>query len=206
MTIVGKINRLGGEHPAYPRDTLLYSGVYGDTALVNFKKGLYYIRGQGGGGGGGRNSFGNGGGGGSAAGFEGLVYLTKSCTLKVGAGVGGTQQVNGTDTYITGLMIMGGGGRGLENVIGIGGILNISPEVRVISSIISSNGTNGRMAQTDGGFISGAHSVLTNTGGGRGESSATAPGAGGGGGYQWHQSGGTGGGGELIIQYIKAKP
>ena len=53
MTLMGKINPLGGAVCAYTPGTILFDGSNGDSATLQMKKGFYFIRGQGAGAGGG---------------------------------------------------------------------------------------------------------------------------------------------------------
>lgn len=186
---------------------------------ITFKRGVYYIRGQGAGGGGGRNGyFGNGQGGGSGAGFEGYIYVKRDLgTVSVSAGVGGTEAYDGnpgTDTVVGSIMTLGGGKGGAgENKAHVAnaGILTInsSDNWEILSYTVKSNGNQGLEASNSASFISGGNSVLTGDGGGPTSNSnhdASAPGAGGGGGWGFNSSGGAGGAGECLIQYISYEP
>lgn len=191
----------------------------GKSSSVEFRKGVYYIRGQGAGGGGGRNGyFSNGQGGGSGAGFEGYIYIKRDLgTVSVSAGVGGTAAYDGnpgTDTVVGSIMTLGGGkgGAGESNEhVANGGIytFNSSNDWEIISSTVARNGNQGLEASNTASFISGGNSVLTGDGGGPTSDSnhdASAPGAGGGGGWAYNSSGGAGGAGECLIQYISYEP
>lgn len=186
---------------------------------ITFKRGVYYIRGQGAGGGGGRNGyFGNGQGGGSGAGFEGYIYVKRDLgTVSVSAGVGGTEAYDGnpgTDTVVGSIMTLGGGkgGAGEHKAhVANAGILTInsSDNWEILSYTVKSNGNQGLEASNSASFISGGNSVLTGDGGGPTSSSnhdASAPGAGGGGGWGFNIPGGAGGAGECLIQYISYEP
>lgn len=204
------------QYNSYEPDTVLCDINNGASASVIFKKGVYYVRGQGAGGGGGRNGyFGSGQGGGSGAGFEGYIYVKRDLgTVSVSAGVGGTEAYNGnpgTDTVVGSIMTLGGGkggaGENKEHVANAGiYTFNSSNDWEIISSTVARNGNQGLEATSSGDFVSGGNSVLTNSGGGKGHANATAPGAGGGGGYQFNINGGDGYYGELKIQYIRYEP
>ena len=204
------------QYNSYEPDTVLCNINNGASASVVFKKGVYYIRGQGAGGGGGRNGyFGNGQGGGSGAGFEGYIYVKRDLgAVSVSAGVGGTEAYDGnpgTDTVVGSIMILGGGkggaGENKEHVANAGiYTFNSSNDWEIISSTVARNGNQGLEATASADFVSGGNSVLTNSGGGKGHANATAPGAGGGGGYQFNINGGDGYYGELKIQYIRYEP
>lgn len=205
-------NPLGTEETnPYTPNEILCDINNGATKELEFYPGIYYIRGQGAGAGGGRNGYyGNGQGGGSGAGFEGYIQIKKYIKTTVIAGIGGLEAYNGnpgTDTKIDNILILGGGRGGIgENGTNIdnAGVLSFIENTvyEIINPIISSNGNIGLEATSSGSFVSGGNSILTNSGGGLGNSDATAPGAGGGGGYQWHTNGGNGMYGELLIKYI----
>lgn len=204
------------QYNSYEPDTVLCNISNGESSSVEFKKGVYYVRGQGAGGGGGRNGlYGNGQGGGSGAGFEGYIYVKRDLgAVSVSTGVGGTQAYDGnpgTDTIVGSIMTLGGGGGGAgENKANVAnaGIytFNSSDDWEIISCTVAQNGNHGLEATASADFVSGGNSVLTDSGGGKGHASSTAPGAGGGGGYQWNFDGGDGYYGELKIQYISYKP
>lgn len=204
------------QYNSYEPDTVLCDINNGASASVIFKKGVYYVRGQGAGGGGGRNGyFGNGQGGGSGAGFEGYIYVKRDLgAVSVSTGVGGTEAYDGnpgTDTVVGSIMTLGGGkggaGENKEHVANAGiYTFNSSNDWEIISSTVARNGNQGLEATSSGDFVSGGNSVLTNSGGGKGHANATAPGAGGGGGYQFNINGGDGYYGELKIQYIRYEP
>lgn len=204
------------QYNSYEPDTVLCDINNGASASVIFKKGVYYVRGQGAGGGGGRNGyFGNGQGGGSGAGFEGYIYVKRDLgTVSVSAGVGGTEAYDGnpgTDTVVGSIMTLGGGkggaGENKEHVANAGiYTFNSSDDWEIISFTVAQNGNQGLEATSSGDFVSGGNSVLTNSGGGKGHANATAPGAGGGGGYQFNINGGDGYYGELKIQYTRYEP
>lgn len=204
------------QYNSYEPDTVLCDINNGASASVIFKKGVYYVRGQGAGGGGGRNGyFGNGQGGGSGAGFEGYIYVKRDLgAVSVSTGVGGTEAYDGnpgTDTVVGSIMTLGGGkggaGENKEHVANAGiYTFNSSNDWEIISSTVARNGNQGLEATSSADFVSGGNSVLTNSGGGKGNANATAPGAGGGGGYQFHINGGDGYYGELKIQYIRYEP
>lgn len=204
------------QYNSYEPDTVLCDINNGASASVIFKKGVYYVRGQGAGGGGGRNGyFGNGQGGGSGAGFEGYIYVKRDLgAVSVSTGVGGTEAYDGnpgTDTIVGSIMTLGGGkggaGENKEHVANAGiYTFNSSDDWEIISFTVAQNGNQGLEATSSGDFVSGGNSVLTNSGGGKGHANATAPGAGGGGGYQFNINGGDGYYGELKIQYIRYEP
>lgn len=204
------------QYNSYEPDTVLCDINNGASASVIFKKGVYYVRGQGAGGGGGRNGyFGNGQGGGSGAGFEGYIYVKRDLgAVSVSTGVGGTEAYDGnpgTDTIVGSIMTLGGGkggaGENKEHVANAGiYTFNSSDDWEIISFTVAQNGNQGLEATSSGDFVSGGNSVLTNSGGGKGHANATAPGAGGGGGYQFDINGGDGYYGELKIQYIRYEP
>jgi hypothetical protein len=207
------------QYNSYEPNTVLCNISNGASSSVEFRKGVYYIRGQGAGGGGGRNGyFGNGQGGGSGAGFEGYIYVKRDLgAVSVSAGVGGTEAYDGnpgTDTVIGQLITLGGGKGGAgENKAHVAnaGILTInsSDNWEILSYTVKSNGNQGLEARTSASFISGGNSVLTGDGGGPTSDSnhdASAPGAGGGGGWSFNISGGAGGAGECLIQYISYEP
>lgn len=207
------------QYNSYEPDTVLCDINNGASASVIFKKGVYYVRGQGAGGGGGRNGyFGNGQGGGSGAGFEGYIYVKRDLgAVSVSTGVGGTEAYDGnpgTDTVIGQLITLGGGKGGAgENKAHVAnaGILTInsSDNWEILSYTVKSNGNQGLEARSSASFISGGNSVLTGDGGGPASDSnhdASAPGAGGGGGWQFNSSGGNGSYGECLIQYIGYEP
>lgn len=204
------------QYNSYEPDTVLCDINNGASASVIFKKGVYYVRGQGAGGGGGRNGyFGNGQGGGSGAGFEGYIYVKRDLgAVSVSTGVGGTEAYDGnpgTDTIVGSIMTLGGGkggaGENKEHVANAGiYTFNSSDDWEIISFTVAQNGNQGLEATSSGDFVSGGNSVLTNSGGGKGHANATAPGAGGGGGYQLNINGGDGYYGELKIQYIRYEP
>lgn len=204
------------QYNSYEPDTVLCDINNGASASVIFKKGVYYVRGQGAGGGGGRNGyFGNGQGGGSGAGFEGYIYVKRDLgAVSVSTGVGGTEAYDGnpgTDTIVGSIMTLGGGkggaGENKEHVANAGiYTFNSSDDWEIISFTVAQNGNQGLEATSSGDFVSGGNSVLTNSGGGKGHANATAPGAGGGGGYQFNINGGAGGDGECLIQYISYEP
>ena len=112
MTLMGKSNPLGGAVCAYTPGTILFDGSNGDSAMLQMKKGFYFIRGQGAGAGGGNcGLYGTGGGGGSGAGFEGNVYIADNQN-DVNCYAGIAEEANRKDgeaSYIGGLMNMGGG-------------------------------------------------------------------------------------------------
>lgn len=205
-------NPLGVEESnPYMPEEVLCNIKNGESLTIDFYIGIYYIRGQGAGGGGGRNGyFGNGQGGGSGAGFEGYIRFKKLIPdVTVSAGVGGTEAYNGnpgTASIIQNIISLGGGlgGAGENNThIANAGIYSYTESnYYEIFNYTAKNGNQGLEATSDGNFVSGGNSVLTNSGGGKGSSAATEPGAGGGGGYQWHTNGGDGMYGELLIRYI----
>lgn len=204
------------QYNSYEPNTVLCDINNGASASVIFKKGVYYVRGQGAGGGGGRNGyFGNGQGGGSGAGFEGYIYVKRDLgAVSVSTGVGGTEAYDGnpgTDTIVGSIMTLGGGkggaGENKKHVANAGiYTFNSSDDWEIISFTVAQNGNQGLEATSSGVFVSGGNSVLTNSGGGKGHANATAPGAGGGGGYQFNINGGDGYYGELKIQYIRYEP
>lgn len=214
MTILGKSNSLGGNIQSYPPGKILFDGNNGTTANIDFKRGVYYIRGQGAGGCGGNCGYHyTGSGGGSSAGFEGYIYLNRHIGIKKCYSGIVIQGSASEATYITDLLTLGGGGQGGSNngLAGPAGIISISSIVQVISATKNSNGYQGE-ASVGPPRCGGANSVLTNTGGGPLGASpqalrhATAPGAGGAGGIQFDEAGGFGKYGELTIRYIKSKP
>lgn len=210
MKLYSKNMMLEGKHP-YAPGTILFQGSNGASGQVTFYPGVYYVRAQGGGGGGGNNSYYNGGGGGSGAGFEGYIrFFTEMPNVLVSTGTGGARQTNGTATTLADILTLGGGLRGMENAIGKGGTLswlnNNNESYQVVSATVSQNGYDGVIPPNSGTAVSGAHSVLTNSGGGLANAAATAPGAGGGGGYAWHSAGGAGMYGEALIRYEKLRP
>lgn len=177
---------------------------------ITFKKGVYYIRAQGAGGKGGNYDYPyfNGNGAPSGAGFEGYIYVRKEFSSSVTTGVGGTpSHPAGTDTIISGIMVLGGGSAGPQtgyNTVcpaGTPGKITIyeNEYFSVISSTVNSDGNPG--CHHDGG-----NSVITNDGAGSGTGAATKPGAGGGGTSSIGGIGGNGGDGECLIQYISYEP
>lgn len=212
MTIPCSLYPLGTMIGPYKIDEVLCNLSNGQKATVHLYPGVYYIRAQGAGGGGGRNGyFGNGQGGGSGAGFRGYLRI-KGNVVKVTciAGAGGTEAYNGNpggNTQIGGIIKLGGGlggaGETNEHIANAGKYtFKSSANWEIISYAIARDGKQGLEATSDGKFVSGANSVLTNSGGGRGHAAATAPGAGGGGGFQWNIEGGNGGGGECLIRFV----
>lgn len=221
MTIRRAIHPLGGEKEPYKREQILFNGNNGATSAVTFKKGVYFVRGQGGGGGGGNNVYwGNGGGGGGSAGFEGYLYFTEDMNVQVGAAIGAGTGANGADTYINNVMVLGGGkaGGSDNNQPGVGGIFQFDHviatkgKVKIISYTKKSNGNpGGRNAANPNADRGGADSILTNNGGGimggnRTQRNAAQWGAGGAGGHQWDQAGGNGSCGDILIKYVRLRP
>lgn len=178
------------------------------SATKTLYPGFYIVRAQGAGGGGGRNGyFGNGQGGGSGAGFEGKLRVWRKIPVAVSTGAGGAQQATGTNTIIGDIWTLGAGLQGSSDnaaLIANAGsyTFNSSANWEIVSYRVARNGEQGLKAKSSADFVSGANSVLTNSGGGKGTADATAPGAGGGAGYEWHYDGGTGGVGECLIKFI----
>jgi len=180
----------------------------GQTATMNFKKGVYHIFAQGGGGGGGNwNYWNNGGGGGSGAGFDGYIVFPEdfgnvSCTT----GSAPNANTDGIATVINGIFNLGGGKGGVPNGAGAGGTYSYTSGAGyyILSSTVASNGTAGTSDPSAAGFGYGANSVLTGTGRNpSGGGSATALGAGGTGGNTSVNTGGKGSGGQCVITYIR---
>lgn len=181
----------------------------GQTATMNFKKGVYHIYAQGGGGGGGSNDYwNNGGGGGSGAGFDGYVVFTQdfgnvSCTT----GSAPNTSTDGVATVINGIFNLGGGKRGVSNGAGAGGTYSFTSGTGyyILSSTVARNGNAGASSGSSAGWGAGGNSVLTGTGSNpTAGGAATALGAGGTGGAAWGTlSGGAGSGGQCVITYIR---
>lgn len=198
------------QYNSYEPDTVLCNISNGASSSVEFRKGVYYIRAQGAGGKGGNYGYPyfNGNGAPSGAGFVGFIRIKKTITVTVTAGVGGTpSHPAGTDTTISGIMVLGGGSKGPQtgyNTVcpaGTPGKITIyeNEYFSVISSTVNSDGNPG--CHHDGG-----NSVITNDGAGSGTGAATKPGAGGGGTSSIGGIGGNGGDGECLIQYISYEP
>lgn len=219
MTIMGKSNPLGGGICAYPPGTTLFDGYDGASEIIDLKKGVYYIRGQGAGGAGGNNGYSaNGGGGASSAGFMGYISILSNfdnCTVYTGKAATKTATA-GEATSIGKLMSLGGGGGGGSGsgVPGVAGIFQFDfdesciGKAKILSYTVKSDGNT--VEKVGSAYAPGANSVLTNDGGGAAGSGvanrhATKPGAGGAGGIQWDSTGGFGKYGELTIQYIKPR-
>lgn len=209
MGIRTEIKPLGSRKGKYKKGTVLCNLSNGQTAKLTLYPGIYYIRAQGGGGGGGDGSFANGCGGGSGAGFVGTIRIKRTINVDVYAGLAGARRANGENTYIGSLIVCGGGIAGLTASSAApynGGTLTTDYDdiIEELEIEIKSNGLQGIYASTSSSHISGANSVLTNSGGGRsnGNRAATAPGAGGGGGTGAGR-GGAGYYGECLIRYEK---
>lgn len=190
------MNPLGCSAGPYSPGDVLCNLSNGQTATVVLWPGVYRVRGQGAGGWGNATGWGDGYGGGSGAGFEGLIRITKKMQVTVTAGICPDNRSAGTDTVISDVLTLGGGGLGVIGSAGDphnGGILSLG-NCEVKSYTVMSNG--------NGGIIrGGGNSVLTNSGGGPSNADATAPGAGGGGSYGYY-SGGKGYYGEIIITFV----
>ena len=198
------------QYNSYEPNAVLCNINNGASASVVFKKGVYYIRGQGGGGGGGNYGYPyfNGNGGGSGAGFEGYIVVTKEFSSSVTTGASVSNSTDGIATVISNLVTLGGGDKGPQtsydtvDPAGAGGIISFvsSSNFYILSATVNSNGNAGSRAI-------GGNSILTNSGGGAGGGgAATAPGAGGGGTSSIGGVGGIGGYGECLIKYIRYEP
>lgn len=210
MGIRSAFSPMAAAKSPYKKGEVLFDGKDGDTAVLEFPKGYYYVRGQGSGGPGGNNNYwANGGGGGSGAGFEGYVYISEKIDeVKVYAGKASTSTgVSGEDTYIENLLMLGAGQPGGSGPGGKGGVLTFVNEalLSIAKAIIAKNGYDGLSVGSNS--APGGNSVLTEDGGGPAGAggqvgkTATKPGAGGAGGTQWDGAGGLGKYGELLIRY-----
>lgn len=193
MTIKTKITPLGAGNTVYPKDFVVFESSTPGTYTFEIKKAQFEVTGSGAGGGGGGSATSHswyGQVGGSAAAFKGIAQLEKgTLTITVGTpGNGGNASgrnagpgSNGTSTTISvnnaTLLTLGGGnggggtgnGSGANN--GAGGIITVSPELKIISAEIKTNG----MAQSTvsilgngfgaGGNIRAANSGLPGTAG-----------------------------------------
>jgi hypothetical protein len=180
----------------------------GQTATVHLYPGVYYIRAQGAGGGGGNYAYpyGHGIGAGSGAGFKGYIKILKKVVVTVTAGKAGNSATDGTATFISNIINLGGGKAGFTNqggipdIGGLGGTItidnsNLNKIFYITSYSVKSNGKSGTKQI-------GGNSVLTNDGGGQsGGGAATARGAGGGGTSSIGGIGGNGGYGECLIKF-----
>lgn len=208
MGIRTAIKPLGSRKGRYKKGTVLCSLSAGQSAIITFYPGIYYIRGQGAGAGGGNYAYpwGHGTGAGSGAGFEGYIKILKKVEVTVTAGKAGISATDGTATFISNIINLDGGKAGFTNqggipdIGGLGGVItidtsNLNKIFYIKSYSVKSNGKSGTK-QTGG------NSVLTNDGGGEASGgNATTRGAGGGGTSGIGGKGGIGGDGELLIRY-----
>lgn len=205
MTIPCSLFPLGTMIGPYKIGEVLCNISNGKSKTKTLTPGIYYIRGQGAGGKGGDYGYPyfNGNGAPSGAGFVGFIRIKKTITVTVTAGVGGTpSHPAGTDTTISGIMVLGGGSEGPQtgyNTVcpaGTPGKITIyeNEYFSVVSYTVNSDGKAG--CNHDGG-----NSVITNDGAGSGTGAATKPGAGGGGTSSIGGKGGNGGYGECLIKF-----
>lgn len=205
MTIPCSLYPLGTMIGPYRLEEVVCDVSNGESKTKTLTPGIYYIRGQGAGGKGGNYGYPyfNGNGAPSGAGFVGFIRIKKTITVTVTAGVGGTpSHPAGTDTTISGIMVLGGGSEGPQtgyNTVcpaGTPGKITIyeNEYFSVVSYTVNSDGNPG--CHHDGG-----NSVITNDGAGSNTGAATKPGAGGGGTSSIGGTGGNGGYGECLIKF-----
>lgn len=202
MTIPCSLSPLGSTPSPYKPDEIICNLSNGQTADVDFVPGILYIEAQGAGGDGGNYAYpyGHGFGGGSGAGCKIYIRILKRFTATVTTGADGTTK--GGDTIIPNIATLGGGYKGATVQGAPSGRTNnggaYTKEKEIFYKLLSGNFITGN----PGNSWTGGNSVITNSGGAPGNTSASVPGAGGGGSKDAGQFG-NGAGGSCIIKFVR---
>lgn len=202
MTIPCNLHPLGALPSPYKPDEIICNISNGQTKEVKFISGMWYIEAQGAGGDGGNYAYpyGHGYGGGSGAGCKIYVRILKSFTTTITAGAAGTSK--GGDTIIPNIVTLGGGYKG-RTVQGNPSGFTDNGGARTIEQEIFYKLLSGSIVDGNPGYEwTGGNSVITNSGGAPGNTSATVPGAGGGGSRNAGQFG-KGAGGSCLIKFVR---